>query len=175
MTILLRMLLFVYNLLLTLIGVAVVAVAVGRTEPLAYLTMAFSTQQNRWIAGIIGGVLGVLGILGIVYSLKRHAGPDAIVVEDGFHGQVSISITAIKVIIMKAVKQVDGVKDIRIAIQSSSEGLMVTLHTMVNPELPVPDLTRSIQTTVKEYLQSIGGLQVAGVKVLVDDFNAGNK
>ena len=44
---------------------------------------------------------------------------------------------------------------------------------MINPELNVPELTAATQQKVKEYLENIGGLQIAEIKVLVDDFNAG--
>lgn len=174
MTVFWRIILFIYNLLIIVIGVAIGAAAIGMSEPMDYLNIAFSTPENRIIAGAVAAVLLILGIFGIINSLKRKSRNSSVLIEDGFHGQVSISIPAIKAIIMKAVKQVEGVKDIRIYINSGSEGLMVDLHMMVNPDLPVTDLTHSIQSTVTDYLKNIGGLQVAGVKVLVDDFNAGN-
>jgi len=169
------MLLFLYNILLLLIGGTVVAIASGWQEALVYLNWVFSTSQNRFAAGGIGVIIVVLGVIGVIGSLKRRAVPQSITIENGFNGQVSISFAAIKVIIMKAVKQVEGVKDIRTSLKSSPEGILVTLQMMVNPELSVPELTRSIQQMVKDYLQNIGGLQVAEVKVLVDDFSTAEK
>jgi uncharacterized alkaline shock family protein YloU len=44
---------------------------------------------------------------------------------------------------------------------------------MINPERNVPEMSHSIQSIVKEYIETIAGLQVAEIKILVDDFNAG--
>ena len=71
---------------------------------------------------------------------------------------------------MKAVKRVEGVKEIRSAVKDSPEGLIITMHMMINPEHSVPEMSKNVQTAIKESLETIGGLTVAEVRVLVDDF-----
>lgn len=174
MSIIWRFVLVLYNLFVLFVAGLLTAASVGRLEPLLWLDIALSTQQNRIITGLLGVALIVLALIGLFYSLKPSS-TRSVTVGDGFLGEVYMSIPAIKVIIFKAVKEVDGVKDIRPTIIPSREGLLVKIHMMVNPDRSVPELTKAVQEKVQEYLEKIGGLEVAQIQVLVDDFNAGNR
>jgi uncharacterized alkaline shock family protein YloU len=153
----------------------VVAMSLGWNYPLDYLNLAVSTPGNRIILGAVGAILIIVILIILILGLKMPAGSNAVIVEKSTEGEVSISIAATKVIIMKAVKQVEGVKELKPIVGQSPSGLTVKLHTMINPEQSVPELAQSLQTVVKDHLEKIGGLQVAEIKVLVDDFNTGSK
>jgi uncharacterized alkaline shock family protein YloU len=170
-----RMVLLVYNLLMLGISGAVVAVSMGWIVPLAYYNVAVSTTQNKIILGTIGLIIGIIALIMLIWGLKTSNRSHAVLVEKGLAGEISISIDAIKVIIMKAVKQVEGVKDIKSVVSSTAGGLIVKLHIMINTEHTVPELAQSLQLAVKDDLEKIGGLQVAEIKVLVDDFNVVSK
>jgi len=173
-----RLALFIYNLLFLAVAGVVVAISLGWTEPIAYLNWVVSTPENRIIMGALGGLGVLLVVLVLIMSSRGTKGQihtDEVLVEQGFPGEVSISIAAIKVIIMKAVKHVEGVRETRPMIRQSPEGVVVTLHTMINPDLSVPQLAGSLQAVVKDSLEKIAGLQVAEIKILVDEFNPANK
>ncbi|ABI67895.1 alkaline shock response membrane anchor protein AmaP [Syntrophomonas wolfei] len=170
-----RPVLLVYNLLLLSLAGVVVVAAMGRAEPLTFINQALSTPQNRVIVGIVAIVVMAIALVMLVSGLKYENKPDSIIVDSSLAGQVSITVPAIKVIIMKAVKKVDGVKEIKPAVSTSNDGLLVYLHTAINPDYNVPEMSKSLQQTVKEHLEDIGGLQVSQVKVLVDDFSNPNK
>lgn len=170
-----RLLLFVYNLLLIIVAGLAVAASLGRPEPLAYIELALSTPQNRIIVGIVGVILLVLGVLVFLSTIKLEPRTKSIEVERSLAGEVSITIPAIKIIIMKAVKKVEGIKEIRPVVTNGADGLQVYLHMMINPDISVPELSKNVQDVVRKYLEDIGGLKVAEVKVLVDDLNPGAK
>ena len=173
MSIIWRLVLTIYNILLFVIAAAAVAVSVGVTEPLRYINSMASSPANLIITGSVGIVLCILALVLLFLGLQRKSNGDDVLVEKGLLGEVSMSISAIKLIIMKAVRQVDGVKETRSIVKKTPAGLAITLHMMINPELNVPALTSATQQKVKEYLENIGGLQIAEIKVLVDDLNAG--
>jgi len=173
MSVIWRLVLTIYNILLFIIAAAAVAVSIGVTEPLQYINGMTSSPENLIITGSVGMVLGILALVLLFLGLQKNTNTDNVLVEKGLLGEVSMSIAAIKLIIMKAVRQVDGVKETRSLVKKAPTGLFITLHMMINPELNVPELTAATQQKVKEYLENIGGLQIAEIKVLVDDFNAG--
>lgn len=142
----------------------------GRPEPSQYISLALSTPQNRIILGTVGIGFLVVALLSLISSLKVQKPPKSIIINNTLVGQVSITVPAIKVIIMKAIKKVEGVKEVKSDIKSAAEGVVVNLHIMIDPELSVPETTKSIQNIVKQYLEEIGGMPVAEIKVLVDDF-----
>lgn len=167
-----RLVILVYNLLFLVLGVGVIYVAMGVAIPLSYINLALASSQNRIITGAVGAVLVILAIIMMVSVLKRKGTSNSIIIDSGLSGQVSITVPALKVIIMKAVRRVEGLKDIRPVITSGPDGLMIYLHMMINPEYSVAEMSKSVQAIVKEYVENIGGLQVAEVKILVDDFIA---
>ncbi|PKM78607.1 MAG: hypothetical protein CVU90_01000 [Firmicutes bacterium HGW-Firmicutes-15] len=170
-----RVVLQVYNLLMLVIAGAVVAVSLGWSVPLAYYNMAVSIPNYKMIMAAFGIVLGLIALMMLVWGLRSPARTNSVLVEKGLAGEVSISIAAIKVIIMKAVKQVEGVKDLRPIVSYAQGGLTVKLHIMINPDYTVPELAQCLQSAVRDDLEKIGGLQVAEIKVLVDDFNVVSK
>jgi uncharacterized alkaline shock family protein YloU len=170
-----RLVLLVYNLVLLVIAGAVVAVSLGWSIPLVYFNMAVSAPENKIIMGTVGVILGIIAIIMLIWGSRFSSHTDAVLVEKGLAGEVYISIAAIKIIIMKAVKQVEGIKDLRPIVSCAPDGLRVKLHTTINTEHTVPELAQALQIAVKDNLEKIGGLQVAEIKVLVDDFNGVSK
>lgn len=169
-----RLVIFIYNLLMMAIAAAVIAIALGWSYPLAFLNMATSTQLNTIIMGAAGIALAVAAFFMLLWGLNTSPRVDAIVVQQGTAGEVSISIAATKAIIMKAVRQVEGVKELVPTVSPSPSGVTVKLHTMFNPDHSVPETAQLLQCAVRENLEKTGGLQVADIKVLVDEFNPGS-
>lgn len=169
-----RLVISIYNLLMLAIAGAIIAISLGWSYPLAYLNAAAATPTSQLIMGAIGIVLAVLALIMLMWGLKTSPSIEAIVVQAGEAGEISISIAAAKAIIMKAVRQVEGVKELKPTVIPTPGGLTVKLHTMLNPDHIVPETAQLLQSVVREALEKTGGLQVAEIKVLVDEFNAGS-
>lgn len=170
-----RLLLSVYNMLMILLGGVVLAASLNVFAPLPYLEIALN-DQNRLLTALIALIVIFLALVLLILSWKTSSngsGDDGIVVQEGLLGQVTMTVPAIELLIMKSVRQIEGVKDIRPQISKDKSGLTVKLNMMINPELNVPEVTAATQKIVKEQLENVGGLQVNAVKVRVDDFKAG--
>ncbi len=170
-----RMVLFVYNLIMLALAGCVIALSLGWSQPLTYLTGATASLENRMILGAVGIILGIIALFMLFWGLMPAKRTDSVVVSTGAAGEVSLSVAAVKAIIMKAVKQVDGIKELRPEVGSSTQGVTVKLHTMISPDQSVPDTAQSLQKVVADNLEELGGLKVAQIRVLVDDFSAAGK
>ena len=172
-----RVVLFFYSLLLVAVSVSALILAIGRTEILDSISIAASSSETRLIIAGIALLLLVLSIITLFYSIGSNSAPKTKTVlgYNGIAGQVSMTIPAVKVIVMKAVKTVEGIKDIKTTVNNKPEGVEVLLHTMINPEYNIPEMSERIQTVVRQQLEDIGGLKVAGVRVLIDDFGSAAK
>ncbi|MDD4801714.1 MAG: alkaline shock response membrane anchor protein AmaP [Syntrophomonas sp.] len=175
MPVLMRLVLLINNLIIMVISGAVVAVCLGLFSPVVYYEAALSTPENRMIIGAVGLIIGILALIIMIWVLKPAKHTDNVLVDKDLAGEISISTSAIKAIITKAAKMVEGVKDLKSTVSNTPEGLIVKLHIMINTEYTVPELAHSLQTAVKDDLVKIGGLQVAEIKVLIDDSNAVSK
>ncbi|MGI5921981.1 MAG: alkaline shock response membrane anchor protein AmaP [Syntrophomonadaceae bacterium] len=166
-----RIILVIYSLLVLFIAGFAVSVSMGIRKSWDYLQLAFATPQNRMITGVVAVVVIILSLMVLMSMLNKKKPSESIIVDGNLSGQVSITVPAIKVIIMKAVRKVEGVKDIRPVVSNGPDGLLIYLHMMINPEHNIPEISKSIQAKVKDHIENIAGLQVAEVKILVDDFN----
>lgn len=167
-----RFLIVIYNLLIIIVAGIIVAMSIGRPEPMYYLEMMLSTQQYRLIAGLVAVAVIVIGLFGIAGALKSRKEKEAIpsnqvLVQNGFDGEVYMSMDAIRVLINRAVKKLDGTREVDSKIAQTPEGLVIELQSRINPELAVPELSKAIQSAVKDDLEKVGGLQVATVNVLI--------
>ena len=173
MPILWRLLLSIYNILMILVAGVFLAASLSILDLKPYLETALN-DQNRLLTAVIALSMIFLALLFLIQSLKKiSVEDDGIVVQEALLGQVSMTVAAIELLIMKSVRQIDGIKDIRPKIRKDKTGLTVILDMMINPELNVPEVTVATQKIVKEQLENMGGLQVNAVKVRVDDFKAG--
>ncbi|HQA08527.1 MAG TPA: alkaline shock response membrane anchor protein AmaP [Syntrophomonadaceae bacterium] len=170
-----RVVLFCYNLLILGLAVAAMYLAVGHTSLIEAGEALLSNSVNQIILGASAAAVIALTIVILISLLKGESKPTSIVISSSLNGQVSITVAAIKTIITKAVKKVDGVKETRSSVTNGPDGIVIYLHMMINPEISVPEMSRNVQAAVKEHLESIGGLQVSEVRVLVDDFASTNK
>lgn len=168
----LRFVLFLYNLVLLALGGLLLALALNRPEPLAYLQLALATPANRLVAGIAALVLLVVVVAVWLSMFKKEPALQKVIIKHSLQGEIAITIPAVKVLIMKAIKPVEGVRDIRSGVKQGAEGLIVNLQMAINPDLNVPELSQQIQSVVKQYLQEIGGLEIAEIIMLVDEFPA---
>ncbi|HRW12385.1 MAG TPA: alkaline shock response membrane anchor protein AmaP [Syntrophomonas sp.] len=173
MPIIWRVLLSIYNLLLLVVAGIFVAASVSAFDPLPYLQTALN-EQNRLLTGLVALLLLLLALVLLIQTWKTvEKQDDGIIVQEGLLGQICMTVPAIELLIMKSVRQIEGIKDIRPEIKKDKTGLTVKLHMMINPALNVPEVTAATQKIVKEQLEQVGGLQVNEVKVRVDDFKAG--
>jgi uncharacterized alkaline shock family protein YloU len=175
MSSLLKIILFLYNIIILFLGGIIVLTVFNYFTPTTYLDWAMSAVSNRIILGGIGMLLIVIALLVFINLFKGQPKEESITVENALHGRISMTIPAIKVIIHKSLQKVEGVKETKIVVKNLSEGLTIYIHMMINPELNVPELSKKVQETVKFDLMAIGGLEVQAVKVLIDDLGSNTR
>lgn len=166
-----RLVVLLYNLFLIVISTGVVALALGYSEPLQWLGRALATSHDRLITGAVAGFFALLGVYLLAASLKPDK-PRVMVVRDGPLGEVCMTVPAVKQIILKAARTVEGLRDIKPVVNYTRTGVGVFLHVMINPDYNVPEMMETLQTRVGKYLEDVGGLKVEEIKVLVDDIAA---
>lgn len=163
-----RLMLTLYNLLLSLLGLCAIAVAVGYSQPLQLTSEWLSVGQNRIILGGGGFVLTLIGLNLLFLGLKGE-NQEGILVQDSLNGRVTITIPAIKQLVLRAVRTVEGIREVKPEVRNGKNGVRIDLVVMIGPDYKVPEMTDNVQKKVREMLENIGGLAVDAVQVTVDD------
>jgi len=84
-------------------------------------------------------------------------------------GEINITIQTIQTIAERAARRVKGVRDLRTKIKLLESGTMITMHVSVDGETPFPELTHNLQTDVKNQVETITGLLISEVKIVVTE------
>ncbi len=170
-----RFVLLIYNLIILVLAAIIVGATLGWLDPQVYLNSILGSPNNKIIAGLTGIIVGFVALLMLIWALKPVPGIDTVTVSQGTDGEISMSIPAVKAIIMRAIRQVEGIKEMRPDVSRTPSGVKVKLHTMILPDTNVPEISALLQTVVRDNLEKVGGLQVAEIKVLIDEFTPAGK
>ncbi len=163
-----RLWVFLFDLVFMAIMAGVLALALGFGQPLQWLNEVLNTTRERFITGGAAGAGLLVGIFVLLASLKSDEPPVTTVLK-GPLGEVSMTVPAVKQIIMKAARGVEGIREVRPLVKFTRDGVRVFLHLMINPDYRVPEMSENLQNQVSRHLEEIGGLKVLEIKVLVDD------
>jgi uncharacterized alkaline shock family protein YloU len=84
-------------------------------------------------------------------------------------GEVNITLQTIQTIAERAARRVKGVRDLKTTVKALESGNMITLRVSVDGETPLPELTQKLQYDVKEQVESIAGVLISEVAVIVSE------
>jgi uncharacterized alkaline shock family protein YloU len=84
-------------------------------------------------------------------------------------GEVNITLQTIQTIAERAARRIKGVRDLKTSVKALESGNTITLRVSVDGETPLPELTQRLQYDVKEQVESIAGVAIAEVSVIVTE------
>jgi len=166
-----RVVLAVYTLTLDVFAVIFVLMAFGWRVPLDIVRTSLENAQGRWLVGLISSFYLAMSLRLIVYAFRRKYAGQA-VVHDTSLGEVRISLDGIENLVRKVARQVQGVREVRGNVQMSPDGLRVSLSIVMSPDISIPSVSSEVQTTVKSYVRNVVGVEVAEVRVQVENITA---
>ena len=84
-------------------------------------------------------------------------------------GDILISLISIQNIVMDSIKKIDGVMEQKITVGNYKDSVRIKLKVIVTPDKSIPELSEKIQSTSKEVIEKIAGVQVKSIEVYVDN------
>ncbi len=171
-----RFLLIIYNLIILAITGSVLSIMIGQVKITPYLEYAMNNTQSRMLIILISVIVILLALIGIVKALSGESKrKDSFPIGGSSVGDISITIPAIIVIINKAVKSIQGVREVKPKVRFGKDGLIINLYMLINPEFNMPSMSMDVQNAVKEHLDRIGGVTVSSISVLIDNYSPNEK
>lgn len=122
--------------------------------------------NDQWIVVIAGAVVAFVGIFLVLNMLFTRKEKIAKVLGNDM-GQVTMSIEAIESMINRTVSGISGIKEVTPKLKIVGDKVAVCLHLTVQSDMIVPELGSTIQKAVKENLESMAGISIAEIKILV--------
>lgn len=146
------------------------------TNLLKYVNMVATLMtQNRWITLIAAGgllLVGLLVLFGVVFSTSGKKAADTgrgVVAVGDADSNVQISTNAVDCIIQQLKRSFPEISEMDTRIASATDGVQVLLKVTAAASANFPQMAATLQSTVKEQLESMVGLKVSSVKVIIAD------
>ncbi len=100
---------------------------------------------------------------------KPERGIETLALRSRDGGEVRVSLTALESMARRALGEIDGVREMNVMIDGHEDALNVKIDLKVTTGAHIPDITHSIQQTVRDALGSFTGAQIGEVSVMVSD------
>lgn len=165
--------------LLLLVTICIAAVFIGSAMNLVseemitgVVSVLFNGMtENRLIMGGIGLVLLVIALrMFIAMGKKREhtaPAPTSTLLASGENGSAYITLAAIDSLVQRFVRANQRVKECESRISCSEQGVGIALRLSVLPDTVIPELTAQLQSSLKEHIESMCGVKVTGVDILL--------
>lgn len=175
-----RFILTLYSLSLLVLSLLFMAVTVNLV-PFSLVQGVFEGIYTSTPYSIICFVVGAIffivslrflfaGVLGNRTSSKSNT-----VRTSSEFGEMEISLDTLESLATRAAKRVRGVRDLKTRVRPIEGGAaIIKVRTFVEGDVPIPALTEQVQRNIKEHVESISGVTVQEVTVLVADVYKGN-
>jgi uncharacterized alkaline shock family protein YloU len=165
-----RVYLALTGLLLAVAGAVIAAVTLP-LFPLERLQTSLAAVHGDIRFALVSVVLLLLAAVVLIFSMRRGAGEETLL-QSGPLGEVRICFTTIENLVLKAAREIKGVRDIKTRVVVKPAGLVIFLRAVAFAGQNIPQLAAQLQTAVKEYVENIAGSQVAEVKVMIENVTA---
>lgn len=149
----------------------VTAIAEDWVQPHRWLADALSSTRGRWTVGLIGAVFFAASVQLIVVAFARRGGGQPVIHESSL-GEVHISLDAVESLVKKVARSVKGVREIKAVITHSKEGLSAQLRGTISPEVSIPEVSEEIQTSVRQYVKRVVGVEMSEIRIEVENIAA---
>jgi len=164
-----RALLALYSLITAALALVLLGVSAGWRTPLAWYESALTTLEYRVAGGVIAAVILVLSLRFLLGSLQRKAPKvEQALIRRGEAGDVTISLAALESLVVRAARQVKGIKEVKPRLKILPEGIMITLEVQVLPDQHLPGVAQSLQEGVRNYIAEVTGLEGPEVRILIN-------
>ncbi|MBQ2661435.1 MAG: alkaline shock response membrane anchor protein AmaP [Clostridia bacterium] len=137
---------------------------------------AISLMPNLLIAKCVYGIIGVVLFLVAVKVMIGMAGsrqketrvaPTSIHLETSDYGSTYVSLAAIDAMAQRHCRATQKVKECMTNITPCENGVMIAVKLAVSNETNIPELTASLQKSLKGYVEELSGVKVADVSILI--------
>jgi uncharacterized alkaline shock family protein YloU len=140
----------------------------------SFVALFYMFKENAMILAGCGLVLLLISVklLFAGKSKKADVRPASALMKQSEFGGTFIALEALDTMIQKHCHAQQRVRDCHTTLQSSEEGVTVGIRLSVLPDTDVVTLTSELQKSLKEYVESLTGINVREIGILIENASA---
>lgn len=128
---------------------------------------------GNWQVAALGFAIVIIGLWILSKTFKTKEKP-RMIYKSTPQGQYMISFSALESMVIKAAKNVEGLKDLQPIIVTRDNKLKVLIKGSIAEGYQIPALCEELQEAVKNYLEEMSGVMVEETRVLIENVVADN-
>lgn len=168
-----RILMFFHWLLSLLICAAFTAYLIRPqfvTDLYGRVTGKLNPTQITIIGIAILAIYVVLAVIVLCTIFQRRKGNDRgfITVDSSDTGRVRIAVSAIEQMVRQAVISIDGISDMKIAIESQDDAILINIVATLINGCHVPTVTMNMQQAIRKFVEMNCGVAVRAVSISIN-------
>lgn len=167
-----RFILTLYSFALIVLSLAVIGASSGLI-PSAYIRPYLEQLLGPFnLAYLITAVIFLIVSLRFFFSsfrTSKKAKTEKGIRQRSDLGEVNITLQTIQTIAERAARRVKGVRDLKTVVRALESGNTITVRVSVDGETPLPEMTQNLQANIKEQVESIAGVVISEVVVVVTE------
>jgi hypothetical protein len=140
---------------------------IPQTQPAAWLDMLYKDAAVRfWVS--VAGVLIIVVSLALMFSGIRKRKPKTAFIADTGSGAVSITISALEEMAMRHMLAVDTVRTVKAFVVVRDGKVNITGRLAVADGTNIPETLLVLQKSLKEHIETLAGIGVGRISLLVE-------
>ncbi len=140
----------------------------------SFVALFYMFKENAMILAGCGLVLLLISIklLFAGKGKKAEVRPASALMKQNEFGGTFIALEALDTMVQKHCRAQQRVRDCHTTLQSSDEGVTIGIRLTVLPDTDVVTLTSELQKSLKEYVESLTGISVKEIGILIENATA---
>lgn len=140
----------------------------------AFVYVVYNVPINAWLIALAAVVLLVMSLV-VLFGGRRKAGKQpasaTALIRASDIGATYIAVSAIDTMVQKNVRSNQRVKDCHSRVVSEENCVAIHLRISLMPDTNIVELTENVQTELKKYIETLTGIIVREIHILVDSVN----
>jgi hypothetical protein len=159
MRLFIRLAIFFYVFVLSLVGFTALLVLAHFVDYVAYLDFLKFIYQDGNASTIAGAIIASTLLISLVFArvIYGRQEQERLIHFDNPLGRVTISLSAIEDLIRRLVVHTPQIKEIRPAIISTKKGLEIEIRLVLRSDVNIPEMTADLQDIIKRKVQDVIG------------------
>lgn len=167
----LRILLTFYILVFIFISGIVLACTWGlinQIHPLYWVNLLYNNTVVKIVTSAICTVI-LLMSLKFMFTGARERKIKTKILRESEAGTIRLSVLALQDMVNRYVTEIGDIRNYKTKIVTTEKGINIELSLAVLPGTNIPELTASLQTGIKDNIETLSGIGVGNINILVTD------
>lgn len=137
--------------------------------PYDMVTGIVNEVYNHWYYSFAGLLFLIISIMLLFSGVSGKKKETRGIVKTAEYGDIKISVDTFESLSYRVVRQLSGIKDVKISVVPEEGGILVYAKLLVLPDINIPQIVSDVQNKIKEYVENITEVSVKGIKVDVEN------